>query len=300
MDRSPRASRPLRIAILSRDPANPSTRRLGLVALGRGHDARVVDPLACTIHIGGDRPRIEVGGIPLEARDAVVPRVGPHSQAGVLAVLRLLEQAGVVSVNPASAVALARDKLASLQLLAAAGLPVVPTVVPAGGEDVPRVVEALGGPPVVLKIAGGTQGRGVVLAESVAAARSILEGFSTCGHRVLVQPRLPVEDDIRLLVVGSRTVAAMRRVPPPGDFRANLHRGGTAEGFHPGDELAALAARAAALLGLRFAGVDVLLGPGGPLVLEVNASPGLAGIETASGINVAGEVIRWIEENVPA
>jgi len=298
MVRSSRPRRSLRLAILSRDPANPSTRRLGLVALARGHEARVIDPLSCTLHLGGARPRIEVSGEPLEAQDAVIPRVGPHSQVGVLAVLRLLEQAGTFSLNPAAAIALARDKLASLQLLAAAGIPVVPTVVPAGPDAVPRVIEQLGGPPVVLKIAGGTQGRGVVLAESLAAARSILEGFAACGHRVLVQPRLPVDDDVRLLVVGGRTVAAMRRLVPPGDFRANLHRGGTAEAFHPDDTLASLAARAADLLGLRLAGVDVLLGPDGPLVLEVNASPGLEGIEAASGINVAGEVIRWLEDRL--
>ncbi len=293
-----RPRRSLRIAILSRDPANPSTRRLGLVALARGHEARVVDPHACTLHLGGERPRIEVAGEPLEAQDAVIPRVGPHSQAGVLAVLRLLEQAGTFPVNPAAAIALARDKLASLQLLAAAGIPVVPTVVPAGPDDVPRLVEELGGPPVVLKIASGAQGRGVVLAESLAAARSILEGFAACGHRVLLQPRLPVDGDVRLLVVGERTVAAMRRVVPPGDFRANLHRGGTAEAFHPDPELATLAARAAGLLGLRLAGVDVLLGPDGPLVLEVNASPGLEGIEAASGVNVAGAVVRWLEDRL--
>ncbi len=298
MARSARARRSLRLAILSRDPANPSTRRLGLVALARGHEARVIDPHACTLHLGGERPRIEVAGEPVGAQDAVIPRVGPHSLAGVLAVLRLLEQAGAFPLNPAAAIALARDKLASLQRLAAAGIPVVPTAVPAGPDAVQRVVDGLGGPPVVIKIAGGSQGRGVVLAESLAAARSIVEGFAACGHRVLVQPRLPVDDDVRLLVVGGRTVAAMRRVVPPGDFRANLHRGGTAEAFHPDGALAALAARAADLLGLRLAGVDVLLGPDGPLVLEVNASPGLEGIEAASGVNVAGEVIRWLEDRL--
>ncbi len=296
--RRPAPDRALRIAILSRDPATPTTRRLGLVALARGHDARGVDPLACTLHVTSDGPRVELADGPLEVPDAVLPRVGPHSRGAVLALLRVLEGVGAFTVNSAAGIALAGDKLATLAALAQAGIPVVPTAAPATAADLSRIVEAMGGPPVVLKLAGGSQGRGVVLAESPGAARSIYEGFASCGHRVLVQPRLPVDEDIRLLVVGGRTVAAMRRIAPPGEFRANLHRGGRAEAVHPDEALAGLAARAATVLGLGLAGVDVLVSPTGPLVLEVNASPGLEGIEAATGRNVAGEVVAWIEESL--
>ncbi len=268
------------------------------MGLARGHDVAVVNPMRCAILLGADAPVVLHAGEPLAAHDAVVSRLGGRPGGHAFAIARQLELGGTYCVNRTEAIARARDKMCTLQRLAAQGLPVVPTAVAHRVADVRLAFERLGGPPVVVKIVDGTQGAGVALVESLAAAESVVEALLAAHRHVLLQEFIPHASDMRLFVVGRRVVAGMRRVARAGNFRANIHQGGTGEALNPDDAQRALALSAAAALGLEIAGVDLLETPAGPVVVEVNASPGLEGIESASGRNVAGAIVQFVESKV--
>lgn len=288
----------MNLLILSRSYRLYSTKRLLLVARALGHDVTVADPLHCTVVLGLTGPRLLVRGEPAGTVEAVIPRIGRSVNFHGLAVLRQFESAGSFSLNPSRAVACARDKLHSMQLLAQHGIPLVPTAFARKPSDVRRAIQDLGGPPCVIKFTDGAQGLGVMLAESAAGAESIADAFHNVNQNIILQPFVNTDGDLRLFVVGRQVVGAMRRRARPGEFRANLHRGGVAEVHHPTPEQEATAVAAARALGLGVAGVDLLDTQRGPLVLEINASPGLRGIEAASGRNVALEIIRYIERRV--
>jgi ribosomal protein S6--L-glutamate ligase len=259
-----------------------------------------IDPLALDVRVVGGRLELCERGDPVGPFDAVLPRVGMSATAHGLAVLRHMEALGTWALNPARAIALSRDKLASTQRLASRGVPVPDTVGVHELEGLDEAIEAVGGLPVVIKPREGTQGEGVVLAESMGAARSLCEAFRGVGRELLVQ-RFVAEaagSDLRALVVDGKVVAAMRRTAAEGDFRANLHRGGSAEAVRLPREYRRAAVRAARLLGLRLAGADLLKSKDGPVVLEVNSSPGLEGIEAATGVDVAGLVLEAVEAGV--
>jgi len=286
------------LVILSRSPALYSTRRLGLAAMGRGHNVRVFDPLRCSLVFGCGAATIFVRGEAIASVDAVISRTTPASTWHAIAVLRQFELAGAYCLNRSEPVARARDKLQTLQLLASQGVRIAPTALASHPDDVRHVIEQLGGPPTVVKFSQGSQGAGVMLAESAASAASVIDALVVARRNLLVQQFIPHEGDARLFVVGSKVVAAIRRRARDGDFRANLHQGGAAEALDPTQEQSDAALVAARALGLELAGVDMLDGPAGPLVVEVNASPGLEGIEAASGRNIASTIIRFLETRV--
>jgi ribosomal protein S6--L-glutamate ligase len=237
------------------------------------------------------------GGLPVDF-DAVIPRIGATYTFYGTAVVRQFELMGTVVANGSQAITRARDKLRSLQLLARAGIDLPITGFAHFTQDIDPILGALGGPPVVIKLLEGTQGIGVVLAETKKAAESVIAAFRQLNANILVQEYIAEAAgcDVRALVVGDRVVASMRRVAQAGDFRANLHRGGRAESIVLRDEEREMAVRAVTLLGLSVAGVDMLRSNRGSLLLEVNASPGLRGIEQCTGVDVAGEIIRFLEE----
>jgi ribosomal protein S6--L-glutamate ligase len=285
----------VKILILSRSRHLYSTARLTLVCRARGHDVRVVDPLRCAMLVDGERSTLLHRGEPLGAVDAVIPRLGRSWSFAGLAVLRQLESLGVPSLNPSAGIAVARDKLSTLQCLARARVPAVATAFARDARDIRGGIEILGGPPVVVKLSDGSQGLGVMLAESAAGAESIVGAFHVFNQHILVQPYLRGDGDLRLIVAGGRVVAAMRRRAAAGEFRNNLHRGGVAVVHHPAAAETRVALDAVRATGLRAAGVDLIESPSGPLVLEVNASPGLRGIEAASGRNVAARLVSCLE-----
>lgn len=287
------------LLILSRSLRLYSTRRLYLVARAAGHAVTVADPLHCAVVLGLSGPRLLVRGEPAGPVDAVIPRIGRSVNFHGLAVLRQFESGGAWSLNSSRAVASARDKLHQMQLLAQRGIPLVPTAFARKPADVRRAIADLGGPPCVIKFTDGAQGMGVMLAESAAGAESIADAFHNVNQNILLQPFIGAARDLRLFVVGGRVVAAMRRQAREGEFRANLHRGGVAVVHHPTPDQRATAIAATRALGLDAAGVDLLDTPQGPLVLEINASPGLRGIEAASGRNVALAILRFIESRPP-
>ncbi len=290
----------MRIVILSRSRHLYSTARLTLVCRARGHEVRVIDPLRCAMLVDGDRSALLHRGEPLGPVDAVLPRIGRSWSFAGLAVLRQLESLGVPSLNSASGIAIARDKLSTLQCLARHGVPAVATAFARDARDVRGGIEVLGGPPVVVKLSDGSQGMGVMLAESAAGAESIVGAFHVFNQHILVQPFLRGDGDLRLIVAGGRVVAAMRRRAAAGEFRNNLHRGGVAIVHHADAEERRIAVEAVRAVGLRAAGVDLMESPKGPLVLEVNASPGLQGIESASGRNVAAALVATLEARYSA
>lgn len=290
----------MKIAILSRNARLYSTQRLVEAARGRGHVVRVLDPLRCYVRIAPDGVAIRYKGKPVQGIDAVIPRIGTQSTFYGTAVLRQFEMRGVYTPNPSDAVLRARDKLRSLQILAAQGIAMPVTVFGDNPDDTDDLLALLGEPPHVIKLNEGSQGTGVVLAEKRAASRSVIEAFRGLYANFLVQEFVAEAKgcDLRCFVVGGEVVAAMQREAVAGDFRANLHRGGNAVAVAPSDEEIRIAVRAAEALGLAVAGVDLLRSARGPLVLEVNASPGLEGIEAATGVDVAGAVIGLLERHV--
>lgn len=290
----------MNLVILSRSTRLFSTRRLVLVGKARRHQVRVIDPLRCAIVVGSSGTRLLVGGQPIDGIDAVIPRLGRRVGPAGQAVLRQFELDGAYCLNGSDAVARARDKLRTLQLLGRAGVPVLATAFARHPADVPQALAQIGGAPCVIKFTEGSQGVGVMLAESMRGAASIIEAMHAVKRDLLLQRYVPATSDMRLLVVGRRVVAAMTRTAATGDFRANLHRGGSARSLHPELALQRIAVRAARALGLDLAGVDILATPEGPVVLEVNASPGLEGIEAASGRNVTLAVIKQIERVIAA
>lgn len=290
--------RGLRIGILSRNPALYSTRRLAECARDRGHDVKTVDYLRCRMTIAEGKPSIVAGGEVLKF-DAVVPRIGTsHTYYGT-AVVRQFEMMGVFSANDSQAITRARDKLRSLQLLSTAGVGLPVTGFAHSTKDIGGLIDAVGGAPLVVKLLEGSQGIGVVLAETRKAAESVIAAFRQIDADILVQQFVAEArgSDIRALVIDGRVHASMLRRAEPGEFRANLHRGGRAEAVELTPEERRTAVRAAAALGLRVAGVDLVRTSGGPLVLEVNASPGLEGIESATGVDLAEAILGFVERS---
>jgi ribosomal protein S6--L-glutamate ligase len=274
--------------------------RLVAAARARGHRVRVLDPLRCYMRIAHDGFALHYGGRALKGVDAVIPRIGTSVTFYGTAVLRQFEMMGVYTPSPSDAVLRARDKLRSLQILASHGIDLPVTVFGDNPDDTMDLLDMLGPPPHVIKLNEGAQGSGVVLAEKTAASQSVIEAFRGLYANFLVQEfvREANGQDIRCFVVGDEVVAAMQRVAVDGDFRANLHRGGSGRQVRLSGAERRIALRAAGVLGLGIAGVDLLRSARGPLVLEVNASPGLEGIETVSGVDVADAVIEKLEKGV--
>ena len=292
-----RAPKPV-LALLSRKKTLYSTRRLLEAARARGFRTKVVDVLRCNVVLEPGRPRILLGAEELTGLAVVLPRIGASVTAAGLAVVRQLEAQGVPVVNGAEAIARSRDKLRALQQLAGAGVDVPRTVLARGGGDVGALVEQVGGLPAILKLIQGTQGVGVMIAHSGAEVESILSTMWDLGQEILLQEFIAESRgrDVRALVVGDRVVGAMRREAQQGQFRSNLHRGGEGTALELSREFAEMAVRAARVLGLAVAGVDLLEAKGGPKVMEVNSSPGLQGVESATGKDVAGAIIEYARQ----
>jgi len=288
----------MKIGILSRKSSLYSTRRLKEAAELRGHEARVVDYLRCYMNLTTSRPKILYGGEALDF-DAVVPRIGATHTFYGTAIVRQFEMMGVFPANESQGITRSRDKLRSLQLLSREGLGMPVTGFAHSTKDIDGLLEIVQGPPVIIKLLEGTQGVGVVLAETRKAAESVIAAFRQLDANILVQQfiREAKGADVRAFVVGRRVVAAMRRQAPPGEFRSNIHRGGTAEAIKLSAEERGIAIKAARTLGLSVAGVDFIPSKEGPLVLEVNSSPGLEGIEGATGVDVAGAIIEFLERS---
>jgi len=288
----------MKIGILSRKSSLYSTRRLKEAAELRGHEARVVDYLRCYMNLTTSRPKILYGGEALDF-DAVVPRIGAAHTFYGTAIVRQFEMMGVFPANESQGITRSRDKLRSLQLLSREGLGMPVTGFAHSTKDIDGLLEIVQGPPVIIKLLEGTQGVGVVLAETRKAAESVIAAFRQLDANILVQQfiREAKGADVRAFVVGRRVVAAMRRQAPPGEFRSNIHRGGTAEAIKLSAEERRVAVKAARTLGLSVAGVDFIPSGEGPLVLEVNSSPGLEGIEGATGVDVAGAIIEFLERS---
>ncbi|MFH8133953.1 30S ribosomal protein S6--L-glutamate ligase [Pantoea osteomyelitidis] len=289
----------MKIAILSRDGLLYSCRRLREVAEQRGHDVQILDPLSCYMNIYPASPAVHYCGEPLGHFHAVIPRIGPAITFYGTAVLRQFEMCGSYPLNESVAIIRARDKLRSLQLLAREGIDMPVTGFASSPDDTRDLIEMVGGAPLVVKLVEGTQGIGVVLAETRQAAESVIDAFRGLKAHILVQEFIKEAQgrDIRCLVIGDNVVAAMEREAKEGDFRSNLHRGGKAHPVEITPQEREIAVKAAATLGLEVAGVDILRARRGPLVMEVNASPGLEGIEATTGVNIAAMMIDWIEQH---
>ena len=290
----------MRIVILSRQPALYSTRVLREAAEKRGHEVRVLDTLQFDIRVSRQNPELFYQGEPVQGVDAVIPRIGASITIFGLAVVRQFEMKGVYCVNESQAIARSRDKLRSLQILSRHDIGLPPTVYTRQAEHVPACIDKVDGPPVVVKLLQGTQGIGVVLAETAMAAGSVIEAFHGLDQNILIQKFIHEANgaDIRALVVGRKVVAAMRRQAVAGEFRSNIHRGGKARGIKLPLEYRKTALAAARVLGLRVAGVDMIESKEGPMVMEVNSSPGLEGIEKATGVNAAAAIIEHLENEV--
>ena len=289
----------MKIAILSRRPSLYSTRRLKEAGQARGHEVRIVDYLRCYMDITSHKPQVLYQGEPLLGYDAIIPRIGASNTFYGTAVVRQFEMMGVYSANESQAISRSRDKLRSLQLLSRKGIGLPVTGFAHSTKDIEGLINMVGGAPLVIKLLEGTQGIGVILAETRKAAEAVIEAFRGLHANILVQEYLKEARgaDIRCLVVGNRVVAAMKRQAPPGEFRSNLHRGGTAVKIKLTPEERSTATRAAKAMGLNVAGVDLIRSNHGPVVVEVNSSPGLEGIEAASGIDVASEIVEFLEKN---
>ncbi|NIM71672.1 MAG: 30S ribosomal protein S6--L-glutamate ligase [Gammaproteobacteria bacterium] len=289
----------MRIAILSRNPSLYSTRRLVEACKERDHKVDVLNTLKCYMDIAAHRPSVHYRGRELEPYDAVIPRIGASVTFYGAAVLRQFEMMGAYPLNESVAITRSRDKLRSLQIMARAGIGLPLTGFANSPDDTRDLIKLVGGPPLVVKLLQGTQGKGVVLAETQKAAESLIDAFRNLDADFLVQEFISEAggSDIRCLVIGSKVVAAMKRQAKEGEFRSNLHRGGTASLIRLTPEERSTAVRAAKKMGLNVAGVDLLRSNHGPVVLEVNSSPGLQGIETATGKNVATLIIQFIENN---
>ena len=289
----------MKILILSRNKNLYSTRRIFNAGINRGHEVRVVDYLRCYMNITSRKPTVYYGGESLGKADAVIPRIGASQTFYGTAVVRQFETMGSYCVNSSEAITASRDKLKSLQILAQDGINMPVTGFASHTMDIEGVIEKVGSVPLVMKLLQGTQGQGIVLAETRKAAESVMSAFRQLEADILVQEFIKESSgtDIRALVVGDNVVAAMRRIAPEGEFRSNVHRGGRTEQITLNQEEEKIAVEAASVLGLRIAGVDLMRSKRGPLVLEVNSSPGLEGIEASSGVDVAGNIVRFIESD---
>ena len=289
---------PLKIAILSRSKTVYSTERLVEAAEQRGHNVQVTDTLRCYMNIATDEPTIHYRGEPLKDVDAVIPRIGASISHYGMAVVRQFEMMGAYTLNGSVAVNRSRDKLRSIQLLSRRGIGLPVTGFAHSPDDIPDLIDMVGGPPLVIKLLEGTQGLGVVLAETKKSATALIEAFISVDANIMVQEFIKEADgaDVRCFVIGGEVIAAMRRQAAEGEFRSNLHRGGTAQPVELTPEERSTAIRAARIMGLNVAGVDILRSSRGPVVLEVNSSPGLEGIERATKKDVAGKIIEFIEQ----
>lgn len=291
----------MKIAILSRNKSLYSTQRLIEAAEGRGHSIRVLDHLRCFMDITSEKPSIHCRNEEFnpEDFDAVIPRIGASVTFYGTAVVRQFEMMGIYCVNESVAIVRARDKLRSLQLLSRRNVGIPATAFANSPDDISGVIREVGGTPCVIKLLEGTQGIGVVLAETRKAAESVIQAFMGLKSNILVQEFIKEAggSDLRCFVVGGHVIAAMRRTAPPGEFRSNLHRGGSAELVKLTAMERRTAANAAKVMGLNVCGVDLLQSDRGPLVMEVNSSPGLEGIEKATQRDVAGLIIRFIEKS---
>ncbi len=289
----------MRIAILSTNPQLYSTRRLREAAEQLGHDVRVIDHRRCYMNIVSASPEIHYKGEALGRYDAIIPRIGASVSFYGTAVVRQFEVMGTYSVNESVAINRSRDKLRASQLLSRKGIGLPATGFANSPDDTDDLLNLVGGAPVVIKLLEGTQGVGVVLAETKKAASSVIEAFRGLKANFMVQEFIKEADgaDIRCFVIGDKVVAAMKRQGKEGEFRSNLHRGGTASLVKISPEERRTAVRSAKVMGLNVAGVDLLRSNRGPVVMEVNSSPGLQGIENATGKDVAGMIIQFIEKN---
>ncbi len=290
----------MKLAILSRAPRSYSTRRLKAAALDRGHQCKVLDTLRFEIDLSTDEPDLHYRGRPLSDYDAVLPRIGASITFFGMAVVRQFEQMDVYTPNTSNSIANARDKLRALQILSRHGIGLPATTFVRDRQDVLPAIERVGGAPVVIKLLEGTQGIGVILADNKKIAEAIIETLQSTRQNVLIQ-RFVAESrgtDVRAFVVGDQVVGAMRRTASGDEFRSNVHRGGTTAAVQLDERFTTTAIRSAQIMGLRVAGVDMLEGEDGPLVMEVNSSPGLEGIEGATGLDIAGAVVDYIERQV--
>jgi ribosomal protein S6--L-glutamate ligase len=289
----------MKIAMLARNPKLYSHQRLVETAKKRGHEIQVIDTLAVYINVASHRPELRYKGAKLEGFDAVIPRIGASITFFGNAVLRQFEIMGVYPLNESVAIGRSRDKLRSLQLLARKGIGLPVTVFAHATSQAEDILDMIGGAPVIIKLLEGTQGIGVVLGETAGAAKSMIQAFGGLKANILVQEFIKEagNQDIRCLVVGEKVVAAMMRKGAEGDFRSNLHRGGNALAVKITPEERSTAVRAANIMGLNVCGVDLLRSNHGPVVMEVNSSPGLEGLENATGVDVAGKIIEFLEKN---
>lgn len=289
----------MKIGILSRKPELYSTKRLVEAGQQRGHEMHVINPLKCYMNITSHKPSIHYRGEKLEGFDAIIPRIGASITFYGTAVVRQFEMMNVYCVNESVAISRSRDKLRSLQLLARKGIGLPVTGFGHSTKSTEDLIHIVGGAPLVVKLLEGTQGIGVVLAETHQAAQSVIEAFRGLKANILVQEFIKESDgmDIRCFVIGNKVMAAMMRRGKKGEFRSNLHRGGEGTRIRITPEERSTAARAARIMGLNVAGVDMLRSNHGPVIMEVNSSPGLGGIEKTSGKDIAGEIIEYIEGN---
>jgi ribosomal protein S6--L-glutamate ligase len=287
----------MKLVMLARNPSLYSHRRIVEAAKAGGHSIDVINTLHVHMNITSSKPVLRHGGKTLPVYDAIIPRIGASVTHYGLAVLRQFEMQGVFPLNESVAIGRSRDKLRALQLLAREGIGLPVTAFAHGPRKAEDVIKEVGGTPCVIKLLEGTQGMGVILAETQASAKSIIEAFSAANINILVQEFIKEAGgtDVRALVVGGEVVAAMKRTGKIGDFRSNLHRGGHAERAELSHDERRTAIRAAEILGLNVCGVDMLRAKRGPVVIEVNSSPGIEGMETATGVDAAGAMIRFLE-----
>jgi len=291
----------MKIALLARNPHLYSHQRICEAARARGHEIEVLNTLRVSINITSRRPMLYYRKRRLEDFDAVIPRIGASITFYGLAVLRQFEVMNVYPLNESVAIGRSRDKLRCLQLLARRGIGLPITAYTNDPKQAEDIIDLVGGTPVVIKLLEGTQGIGVVLGETVKSAKSVIEAFQGANVNILVQQFIKEADstDIRALVIGDRVVAAIKRQGAPGEFRSNLHRGGLSEKVRITPQERTMAVRAARTLGLNVCGVDMLRSNHGPLVVELNSSPGIEGLEKATGIDVAAQMIEFLERNAP-
>jgi ribosomal protein S6--L-glutamate ligase len=291
----PSAPEPKRIIVLSSKPESYSIKRLVEAGSNAGHQVVVIDYLNCWVNIASHKPQVMYQGKPITEVDVVIPRIAASNTFYGTAVVRQFEMMGVFTANSSLAISRARDKLRSLQILCKKGIGLPVTAFSHSTQDVDGLIEAVGGAPVIVKLIEGTQGMGVVLAETRKSAQSVIQAFRGLDANFLVQEFIKEADatDIRCFVVGEKIVAAMERRAAPGEFRSNIHRGGKGVKVKLTPEERTTALRATKAIGLKIAGVDMMRSNHGAVVLEVNASPGLEGIETATDIDVAMAIIRY-------
>ncbi|MBO9419308.1 30S ribosomal protein S6--L-glutamate ligase [Labrenzia sp. R4_2] len=289
----------MKIAMLARNAKLYSHQRLKEAAETRGHELEIIDTLRCYMNIASRRPEVYYNGEKLTGFDAVIPRIGASVTFYGMAVLRQFEMMGVYPLNESVAIGRSRDKLRSMQLMARDGIGLPVTTFAHDPKQTEEVLRLAGGAPIVIKLLEGTQGIGVVLADSDRSAKSVVEAFRGAGVNIMLQEFIKEAGgtDIRAIVIGGKVVAAMKRTGAEGDFRSNLHRGGSAQVVKLSSEERATAVRAAKSLGLNVCGVDMLRSNHGPVIMEVNSSPGLEGVEKATGLDIAGKIIEYMEKH---